>query len=584
MLEGTVHGYRFEPPKGLLKREKPAVLEGTLDKAQIEVFRDNTLVSTENTNAQGMYSIPLSANYLYVIRVSKEGYNRQELYFDTRALPQNIQDKGYKFIGLEFILNSYKQGSDRGLDRKLGRVFWSPPQKAWQLAKTAGDPAQEVDAPVELLERSLEKNTLRVQQNTGFLNQRRIAQSSALTVPEFVNTDSLDSAKIARLVQRERSLTISKKFDYNLNSTQTSDQNLADKEENIRLAKEQLAMDKLLSRTKMDSLTILQREAQIEFAEQEIETAQKLIDQQNQAMSAQRQSLVLLAVLLVVVLATLGLIIFFYRQRQQSIKLIEEKNRQITDSLTYAQRIQQSVFTDEYLLQEAIPESFILSKPKDIVSGDFFFFHQFENKFLVGVADCTGHGVPGAFMSLIGNRLLREIIKERKIYDPAQILLELDRGIKESFSNQTNKQVVEDGMDIAICQIDPDSRTLTFAAAMNPAYLVTKDQIEILQADVASVGGQLLRRRRKPKPKTFTNKAVTYSPDAMLYMFTDGYMDQFGEAEDEKFNTRRFKEMVVDIQHHNRHSQVNIAEQTFNDWKGARDQTDDVLLLGIRLP
>ena len=579
LVEGSVHGYKKEPAKGIFKRPKSPTLEGSLDNAFVSVLKDGQLVTEVQTNASGSYELQLEFGELYTFKVSRENYNTNLLLLDTRALPKDVRDRGYRFVNLEFILNSYGEGNKPEFDRNLGRLYYKPSQSAWQLADAIPND-DEVDAPLQLLQRAISKNNDRIEQGLGYvLKTNKKGKYSDINNTKTNTSDTTSSPSKSS----QDYLTISSGLSYPLEDPYGN--NLEERQKRIQEAKDQLALDKLLSKTRYDSLTILEREAQIQLAEREIENARLLIDQQNSTLQAQRYSVTLLTILLAVVGGTLLLIYYFYRQRQRSSQLIEEKNRQITDSLSYAKKIQQSVFTDEQLLKSSIPESFLLNLPRDIVSGDFFFFHSYQDKFILGVADCTGHGVPGAFMSLIGNRLLREVIIEREIYDPSMILQQLDQGLQESFSGQTSGSIIDDGMDIAICQVDPANQTITYAAAMNPAYLVSGEDIQVIQADVASVGGQLRKKRKRiVTPKAFTNKAIRYEPGSMLYLFSDGYMDQFGELEDEKFNTRRFKDMILSVNDRSAELQAKVLLNQFNEWKGNLNQTDDVMVMGIRLP
>ena len=185
-------------------------------------------------------------------------------------------------------------------------------------------------------------------------------------------------------------------------------------------------------------------------------------------------------------------------------------------------------------------------------------------------------------MSLVGHRLLREIVVEKGIHDPAQVLENLHTGINDSLNQTETNENSQDGMDVAVCLIDPEAYTLVFAGAMNPAYLVFDQELQVLPADISSVGGKTLRRRDTNKKK-FTNKACQYNSGCMLYLFTDGYMDQFGGPMDQKFNTKRFKQMLMDIQPLSAMEQKEIIASTLMDWKKEKPQTDDILMLGIRL-
>ncbi|MBW3544372.1 MAG: SpoIIE family protein phosphatase [Bacteroidetes bacterium] len=583
-LEGTIHGYASDPSRGILKKYKPPVFEGTLEQALIRVYLDGTLIDDYITNDNGNYSLQLEFNRLYSIIITKEGYNTNALLLDTRAYPKAIQKGGYRFTGAEFVLNSFSSGLDKSLDRNIGRLHYNPSKNKFNLTLSEGPQhTAATDATIELLERAILRNNGRIEHYEPEVLTRRSAKRttpstthelSQETTPPLQDTITLDSSAL---------LTISRSLDLGprLNKNAADTNELNSKQEAVRRAREQLALDKLLQQTKFDSLEIIKREAQIQEAEQEIKHARVLILTQQGKLKAQRNSLILLILLLMLLTCSLYLGYNYYKNKQQNALLLEQKNKQITDSISYAQRIQQSMLVGERTLKHYLPDSFVLSEPRDIVSGDFYFFHPHPTGYIIAAADCTGHGVPGAFMSLIGHRLLREIIAEKGVTDPARILDELDLQLKQALQGEKEGDILQDGMDISVCHIAPEHQTITFAAAMNPAYLIQHKDLKVLQADINSVGGKVLRNGRK---RHFTNKAITYTKGNMLYLFSDGYMDQFGAELDQKFNTRRFKDMLLKIQTLPADEQKEKVCQTLYSWKGNIRQTDDILLLGIRLP
>lgn len=584
-LEGTVHGIVYDPGRGLLRKVKPTVFEGTLEDAQITVLLDGELVEEIVTNEKGNFSIPLDFNKLYTLIVTKEGYNQSTILVDTRALPKKVQDGSYHFLGAEFVLNSYSQGKDPSLNRELGRLHFNPARELFNLASTESfTPAPgTTDVPTELIQRAIERNNERINDyeatRVTLRKKPRSTQLPTSPAAPSVVTTTPDTA----VTVRRKGLNISSRLNLGPQlSAEVSDASiLSSKEEAILRAREQLALDKLLQQTRFDSLEILKREAQIQAAEQEIQNARLLIQTQQDKLEAQRNSLILLVLLLLLLVGFLLVVYAYFKSKQRNSQLLEQKNKQITDSINYAQRIQQTILVGERTLKSYLSDSFVLSEPRDIVSGDFYFFHPHPRGYVVAVADCTGHGVPGAFMSLIGHRLLREIIAERGVTDPAQILDQLDVAVHQALQGEKEGDILQDGMDISVCLIEPNSHTLTFAAAMNPAYLIKGATLEVIQADIKSIGGKILRKdRRRP----FTNKAISYAPGSMLYLFSDGYMDQFGQEVDQKFNTRRFKDMLLEIQTLPAEEQKIKAAETLLSWRGAVRQTDDVLVLGVRLP
>lgn len=585
-LEGTVHGYEYDGSRGLLKKNKQTVFQGTLENAQVRVTLNGNLVEEALTDDKGNYSIPLKFNKLYTVEVSKAGYNKNTLLLDTRALPKKIQTGGYRLVGAEFVLNSHKKGSDEKLNRTFGRLHYNTASNQLVLAP-ANYPHTNpgADASAELLERTITKNNERLlayrpEANTRTGVKRMPPLSPILS--ESQATQYEDSIR-SSFRKKELRLTISPNLDLGprVGQGDSDTSALSFKEEAILRAREQLSLDKLRQQTKLDSVEILKREEQIQAAEQEILSARILINTQQDKLYAQRNSLMLLVLLLMLLVGFLYLGYTYYLSKQQNSHLLEQKNKQITDSLNYAQRIQQSILVSERTLKSYLPDSFVLSEPRDIVSGDFYFFHPTPKGFFIAVADCTGHGVPGAFMSLIGHRLLREIVAEKAIIEPAKVLDQLDAQVQIAMQGEKENDILQDGMDISVCLIDPEHRTITFAAAMNPAYLLQGTELNVLQADINSVGGKILRPSRQ---RQFTSKAITYAKGDMLYLFSDGYMDQFGAVLDQKFNTKRFKGMLQEIQSLTAAEQKDKATKALKEWKGGIRQTDDILLMGIRLP
>lgn len=269
-------------------------------------------------------------------------------------------------------------------------------------------------------------------------------------------------------------------------------------------------------------------------------------------------------------------------------KTIEEQKNKITDSINYARKIQESILPSEKIFKEHFPNSFIFFRPKDIVSGDFYWFSKPDTdewgktneKLFIAAADCTGHGVPGAFMSMIGNTLLSEIVNSKKIFKPSDILQELNRGIIESLNQDANREDAQsDGMDITLCQIDPRAGTIEIACANHIVFVVSKDNIQMIEGDIYSIGG-LFSILQKPK---FTNHKLKIEEDTSIYMFSDGFQDQFGGEKNQKFMLTRFKDLLFSIKHLHMNEQLAILNNTHDQWKGANRQIDDILVMGIKL-
>ncbi|MBI4645698.1 MAG: tetratricopeptide repeat protein [Bacteroidia bacterium] len=257
---------------------------------------------------------------------------------------------------------------------------------------------------------------------------------------------------------------------------------------------------------------------------------------------------------------------------------IKDVHKQVVDSIRYAKRIQEAILPSESMLKELLPESFILYKPKDVVSGDFYFIEKIDDNIIFAAADCTGHGVPGAFMSVLGFRYLEQAIKENRLTKPSEILQFLDEGICKSLRYNLN-----DGIDIAIITLDKRTDILQYSGAYNPVYLIRacamqKNELIEIKADRFSIGKNVVE-----VPKTFTNNEFQLQKGDIIYMFSDGYKDQFGGHENKKFKISQFKELLLANCRKPMLKQCEIYDKTFEEWKGSNDQTDDVLVTGVKI-
>jgi len=256
---------------------------------------------------------------------------------------------------------------------------------------------------------------------------------------------------------------------------------------------------------------------------------------------------------------------------------LEEKNRSITDSLNYAQCIQSAILTNEEYMCFDEENQFVLLKPKAIVSGDFYWSHYDSNEktAVISVVDCTGHGVPGALMSLVGNNLLKSIVVDHGIRNPKQILEQMDLGVNRILK-QKQKQG-RDGMDMALVVINFDKMTLEFSGANSPVVLISDGEIEYLKGDYFPIGGLANEK------KEFQNKTVAIKPDGMLYLFSDGYADQFGGELNKKYMLSRFRNLLLRVSELTIKEQKAALEQELSNWQGQESQTDDILIVGIRI-
>ncbi len=260
---------------------------------------------------------------------------------------------------------------------------------------------------------------------------------------------------------------------------------------------------------------------------------------------------------------------------------IHQKNKEITDSIRYAQKIQTAMMPLKHEFAAFFKDSFVLFEPKDIISGDFFWITSKNDKIIFATGDCTGHGVPGGFMSMLGVSLLNEIINEHDLTEPALILSRLRKKVITALRQKGLSGEQQDGMDMTICVIDKEQMTLQYAAANHAFYIVRKKEsnfeLDEYRGDKQPVG--IFGSDLKP----FKQHSIELKPNDIIYTFTDGFADQFGGPKGKKFKYKQLKELLLSIQHLDLTAQEDIVKQQFTNWKGNLEQVDDVCLIGIRV-
>jgi len=258
---------------------------------------------------------------------------------------------------------------------------------------------------------------------------------------------------------------------------------------------------------------------------------------------------------------------------RQTLEL-QSYQTELISSIQYAKEIQDALLPgSEYVLRH-LPLSFIYYNPKELVGGDFFWFHKVDNDtFILICADCTGHGIPGALMTMLGNSFLNQIILEDQIYELPKILHALDEKVRMTL-RQTQPGRIQDGMDISIIKINKRTRELHFAGGRHRIVLFKQNMCHELRGDKFSIGGY--------SHKNFTETKYLVDEEDTLYMFSDGYVDQFGGPDDKKFSTKRFYEMLTIMQSMTMNDQRKFIVKTIDDWKYGYEQTDDITVIGVK--
>lgn len=350
--------------------------------------------------------------------------------------------------------------------------------------------------------------------------------------------------------------------------------------------------DSIYNEQNANSINEMEAKYQAEKKDAELKlNAEKMKNQQLEIQSYNSQRLLFLCALVLAVLV----IVFVYRGYRQKNKaniiiseqknkveeqrkMLEVKNQEVTDSLFYARRIQRALLTSENFIKKFVPECFVFYKPKDIVSGDFYWASYKEGKFLLMTADCTGHGVPGAFMSLLGMNLLNEIVNEKGIVSPDEVLNKLRKEIITVLNPEDSTELSQDGMDAVFCSLDLKELKLEVACANNPVWLIRDNTIsELYKPDKIPVG-------KSPKENVdFTLRSFDLQRGDQVYFLTDGYADQFGGPKGKKFKYKQLQEILLKNSMKTAQEQKSEIDNAFENWRGHIEQVDDILLIGLRV-
>ena len=261
---------------------------------------------------------------------------------------------------------------------------------------------------------------------------------------------------------------------------------------------------------------------------------------------------------------------------EQQMLMLELRDKDMTDSLIYAQRIQEALLPSEDYFRKYFKDSFVLFRPKDIVSGDFYWIDEKEEKIFVVAADCTGHGVPGALMSVIGLEIIDKTINEDNIENPSAILSVMNKGLEKTFSREKNiGTIIRDGMDIGLCVIDKKKKKIEYAGAFFPLYLIRDDSLIEIKGDKIIIG-------MNPEGLSYTRHEFDLRKDDIIYIFSDGYVDQFGGTENKKFMYRRFRYLLLTIHRFPVNDQKSILEENIKTWMNGNSQIDDIMVIGFK--
>ncbi|MCE3229112.1 MAG: nprA [Bacteroidetes bacterium] len=350
--------------------------------------------------------------------------------------------------------------------------------------------------------------------------------------------------------------------------------------------------DSLTNASNVEYLHTLEKQYETEKKEKEIAllNADKKANDEARLKEQAQGRLIIMAAILGFIIAGVSIVAFINKRKTSKLlstqvneinyqnSVIKEKNKDITDSIQYAKRLQEAVFPEVDVLNTYFSESFVLFRPKDIVSGDFYWFEKIEHKTILIVGDCTGHGVPGAFMSILGHNLLNQIILEEEITDPAEVLRLLDKRVSNALNKKGSKKEYNDGMDIAICVIDQKENKISFAGANRPLIINRGEELIEIKPNKFGIGGI-----EDDRCKLFGKQEITLKENDILYLFSDGYYDQFGGPKGKKFKYKQLIDCITSISSKPLMEQGLILDTTLEKWRGNLEQIDDICVIGVKV-
>ncbi|MFT5820244.1 MAG: serine phosphatase RsbU (regulator of sigma subunit) [Crocinitomix sp.] len=582
VLKGTVFGYTYNDTKSIFKKDKKIELEGSLANVQLKLKNSSgEVVGTTQSSSGGEFNFKIPTQDIYTIIYSKSGYGTSAFDIDLKSMSKEIMEWGLVLKNIEIILNNYESDKPQDNGESFGGISFNENNERFEFKEHEFPQKKRLfkknqeNTTVNLMELSLDKNaTLNVYSKRVETETTSHSQSANDTVEEQLDNTSGFSEGFLSAKEKIDAINSIK-----LNNADVTPEAITSLEDQIKAERALLKADRINAVTEIDYLNIAAREKLLESAERELANAKSYISEQQNKLKAQQNFIYAIIGVLVLFLALAVLLWLAYRQKKKNNIALSEKNKKIQDSINYALKIQRSVLLSEDQIKAILPKSFVYYQPLDSVSGDFYWFSKIKNKTILAAVDCTGHGVPGAFMSLIGNTLMNQIVNEDGVIKPSEILEKLNAGIVQSLQQTQNEESAQDGMDISVCCIDHSANSLTMAGAMNAVYLFQDDEIKTLKADLRTIGGYV----RKGRSIEFKEQEIAIKRGDRIYMFSDGFMDQFGGTKDEKYNISRFKKLIIELKDIPVDNQEDAFRKSHLDWKGNGVQTDDILVVGAEV-
>ena len=526
----------------------------------IENFNDALEFNSKVGNRNGIKTIRYNLGLIY---------SEQEQY--QQAINQFV-----KGIEIARSLNQ-KEGILNGLTNKASAL------------KGFGKHKKSIIAAEQALNIAKELKSLKlIRRCYGLLAENYEAMGNSQKSIEYFDKFSMLDKKIKKEQMKQLEDETQKRVDDIQTEKEQKEKDLSERTQQLKSTKDSLTETKRLT----------------EKQKMEIEMQELTVSKQKEKLRNERLIRYGLIGIVSLVLVFLIIIFFQFRLKKKANKLLEKQNKKINDqkteiekqrdlanrqkkdildSIEYASRIQNALLPPDYMLEKGLSEYFLFFKPRDVVSGDFYWMTQKDNKIIIAAADCTGHGVPGAFMSMLGIAFLNEIVnritENKHVFSlqANEILNQLRNYIIQSLHQDQDKSDSKDGIDIALTIIDFNNKKIQFAGAHNSLILIRNNEIIEKKADRMPVA------IHKKADKSFTNHELDIKEDDMIYLFSDGYPDQIGGSKGRKFMSRKFKELLLEIHQKPMEEQKQILNNKFEEWKSGYQQLDDVLIIGTRL-
>ena len=559
-VSGHVFGFLSEKVVLLRNASKNVSFEGPVSGAKL-TLQENENSQTIHTDVAGTYSFVLPKPGSYKLKIESKDYSSISMNIHYVSAGLKTYYPAVSFILKKGDIYLYPVG-DLTIDQE-GELTYNSGSKDKKRVEDVVMSNQLLFEKTVLINNASKKNVLNVAAPITKIQQVFVGGNN-IAAPMIAPSDTV--------ISKNKMLVHDLIVKLNTDTTMS----IEDLKNNIQISREALA--------KIDpndeSYAVLL--AQIKNAEQQLKNREEVITLQNLQIDNLKKINVYLALFALFAVLSVNLLLFYLRQRKAHMRVLDEKNKNITkintrliSSIKYAAMIQANFFKDKKILQHLFPESFIFNQPKDILSGDFYWFTHKNNCKIVVVADCTGHGVPGALLTILGHSLLEEIVNVQGEVLPSKILMHLNQAVMSAFSRNTD---LEYGMDITVISISDGSNDVLFSGMTNGLYHCRERQVTYYSVTPKTIGGDL-------SLADLSDQKISLQGGDCLYMISDGYCDQFGARTDvvEKFNVKRMEQLFTRLTTDQFQQAEQILKVELDNWKGEREQVDDVLVLGIRV-